>query len=105
MSVEALPGARGRTGSDWIADRDGYTEANTRLVHHEVVIEKPRKRKASSRQKPANLPMMETDQWEFLIQHGTVINADSTVQADVLIEGEKIAAVVRESSHGSDTRS
>ena len=28
-----------------------------------------------------------------LIQHGTVINADSTVQADVLIEGEKIAAV------------
>ncbi len=29
----------------------------------------------------------------ILIQHGTVINADSTVQADVLIEGEKIAAV------------
>jgi len=29
----------------------------------------------------------------ILIQHGTVINADSTVNADVLIEGEKIAAV------------
>ena len=29
----------------------------------------------------------------ILIQHGTVINADSTVKADVLIEGEKIAAV------------
>jgi dihydropyrimidinase len=29
----------------------------------------------------------------ILIQHGTVINADSTVQADVLIEGERIVAV------------
>ena len=29
----------------------------------------------------------------ILIQHGTVINADSTQQADVLIEGELIAAV------------
>ena len=29
----------------------------------------------------------------ILIQHGTVINADSTIQADVLIEGEKIAAI------------
>jgi dihydropyrimidinase len=29
----------------------------------------------------------------ILIQHGTVINADSTTQADVLIEGERIAAV------------
>jgi dihydropyrimidinase len=29
----------------------------------------------------------------ILIQHGTVINADSTLKADVLIEGEKIAAV------------
>ena len=30
-----------------------------------------------------------------LIQHGTVIHADSTVQADVLVEGETIAAVGR----------
>ena len=29
----------------------------------------------------------------ILIQHGTVINADSTTQADVLMEGERIAAV------------
>ncbi len=29
----------------------------------------------------------------ILIQHGTVVNADSTIHADVLIEGEKIAAV------------
>ena len=29
----------------------------------------------------------------ILIQHGTVINANSTTRADVLIEGEKIAAV------------
>jgi dihydropyrimidinase len=29
----------------------------------------------------------------ILIQHGTVINADSTVKADVLIEDEKIAAI------------
>jgi len=29
----------------------------------------------------------------ILIQHGTVVNADSTAQADVLIEGEKIVAV------------
>jgi dihydropyrimidinase len=29
----------------------------------------------------------------ILIQHGTVVNSDSTTKADVLIEGEKIAAV------------
>ena len=29
----------------------------------------------------------------ILIQHGTVVNADSTQQADVLLEGEHIVAV------------
>ena len=38
-----------------------------------------------------------------LIHHGTVINADSTVQADVLVEGETIAAVGRNLSSAGHT--
>ena len=38
-----------------------------------------------------------------LIHHGTVINADSTIQADVLVEGETIAAVGRNLSPAGHT--
>ena len=38
-----------------------------------------------------------------LIQHGTVIHADSTMQADVLVEGETIAAVGRTLSPAGHT--